>query len=231
MKDFVLMALLLIASVVLAKEVPAPKPVPSAPPVAASPKAPVATSDVFSRTVGSVDGASFTSRQTLLSMAVGHAMQEKSNDPLSVQPRLSDVSALLLDEALTREAGSFGLAETDAAEKNKVVSATQKLIAGKDVLKNAEFSSEEIQSMAARRLVASKLIEMRSETMRGTVSDHEAQMYFEKNRVKFGTLPFESFKENIKKYLSEQQQEQRLRSWFEILRRKYKIKEDSRAVE
>ena len=51
-----------------------------------------------------------------------------------------------------------------------------------------------------------------------TVTDAEAQQYFEDNRLKFGDLPGENFKENIKVFLTREQVNQRLGAWFEVLR-------------
>ncbi|MNY60610.1 hypothetical protein D3C86_1971860 [compost metagenome] len=60
--------------------------------------------------------------------------------------------------------------------------------------------------------------------MVGIITDQEAQAYYDKNRIKFGSMPFSNFKENIKTFLAQQQLEERLRSWFEVIKRKYKVR-------
>ncbi|NJL24445.1 MAG: hypothetical protein HC902_04280 [Calothrix sp. SM1_5_4] len=52
----------------------------------------------------------------------------------------------------------------------------------------------------------------------------EAQKYFDENRLKFGNLPFEKLKENIKAYLSKNHVDRRLKDWFDVLLSKYQVK-------
>lgn len=203
-----------------------------APPPAAVPTPSAATKPrpVFSRTIGQVGESVFTSREAALSGVIDRVMTNEK-DPggptaADSQAGKREQSQLLLEEAVSREAASFAVAAPTQEEIAELVQKTEKHIAGRADWKKLGFGAKEIHAMVERKLGAKNLIRIRSESMKGSISDSEAQTYFEKNRVKFGSLPFASFKDNIKKFLAQQQLEDRLRSWFEILRRKYNVRED-----
>jgi hypothetical protein len=48
--------------------------------------------------------------------------------------------------------------------------------------------------------------------------------YFEKNRQRFGSASLDSFKVTIKKFLTKKTADDRLREWFDVLKKKYKVK-------
>ena len=87
-----------------------------------------------------------------------------------------------------------------------------------------EVQPAETKKAIQRKLRAKKFIRFKADSSVVPVTNTEAREYFDNNRLKFGDLPFENFKENIKAYLSRQQVEQRLRDWFEVLQNKYKVK-------
>lgn len=196
----------------------------------AQPSAPLKPRAIFSRTIGQVGESVFTSREAALSGVMDRllANEKDPGGPVGAETAAGkrEQSTLLLEDAVAREAISFAVAAPTAEEVADLVQKTEKHIAGRADWKKLGFGAKEIHKMAERKLNAKNLIRIRSESMKGTISDAEAQAYFEKNRVKFGSLPFASFRANIKTFLARQQLEDRLRSWFEILRRKYNVRED-----
>ena len=78
--------------------------------------------------------------------------------------------------------------------------------------------------MVLRKLKAQSFLKFKTESLVVLVSDEEIKQYFQKNRVKFGSAPLEAVKENIRQYLVTQQIQDKLKEWFEILKRKYKVK-------
>ncbi len=119
---------------------------------------------VFSQTVGSVEDSVFTSRQVFLSAVVVKAARaQKLDDVQSLKIGNGEVATLLLDEALAREARSFGLAQVEKAEVEKVVQVCTKALVSKDVQKKFEFTPQEMSETVERRLVAMKMIDLRSE--------------------------------------------------------------------
>ena len=90
--------------------------------------------------------------------------------------------------------------------------------------KSLAIVPKELETGLRRKLQAKKFIQFRAESSVLPVTDSEAQRYFEENRLKFGDLPFENFKENIKSFLSKNQVEKRLKDWFDVLLSKYQVK-------
>ena len=82
----------------------------------------------------------------------------------------------------------------------------------------------ELRAQIKRKLQAKKFINFKADSSVVPVTDEEAERYFKENRSKFGAMPFENFKENIKTFLARQQVDRRLRDWFEVLRNKYKVR-------
>ncbi|MBX2989235.1 MAG: hypothetical protein KF802_15210 [Bdellovibrionaceae bacterium] len=184
---------------------------------------------ILSQTVGAVDEEIFTSRQVALAGLMDRFMANVK-DPgaptfLKSERGRRELSGLLLESAVALEAESFSVTSTDPGELNALIGRTEKYLGGRADWRKLEFSGNEIRKMAERKLMAKNLIRMKSESMRAMISDPEAASYFDQNRAKFGNLPFDSFKENIKNFLAQQQLEDRLRSWFDILRRKHKVRE------
>ncbi|MES2854262.1 MAG: hypothetical protein V4692_00285 [Bdellovibrionota bacterium] len=87
-----------------------------------------------------------------------------------------------------------------------------------------EVSSEELRSMISRKLMASSFSRLKTDPQLSPISDDEALSYYRKNRLRFGSLPFSSFKENIKSFLIKTQTEKRMNEWHEVLRRKFKVR-------
>ena len=56
------------------------------------------------------------------------------------------------------------------------------------------------------------------------VTEHDVKNYYEKNRLKFGNTPLVQVKPQIKDFLSQELLQERLKDWFEILKRKYRVK-------
>ena len=57
-----------------------------------------------------------------------------------------------------------------------------------------------------------------------TVSEDEVKQYYEKNRVKFGNMPYAQFSQSIRDKLTQDQTQERLKDWFDILKRKYRVR-------
>lgn len=196
-------------------------------------KAPPPPGVVLSRTIGSVDETVFTSREAALS-ALMERLTGSGKDPGSPPPPDSEAgrreqAALLLEEAISREATVFGVGLANDAEIEGLAARATRAIGGRADWRRLVFSPAEIRAAAVRKLNAKELIRIRSDALKGVVSDADAQAYFEKNRMKFGSLPFSTFKENIKTFLGQQRLEDKLRAWFEILRRKHKVREEGAA--
>lgn len=201
-------------------------------PIKATP-APVASSVIsITKVVGEVGDQYVTSREVKINAAVEQAMQGKPATPEGgykipqTQERgfSGDVSRVLDEWAVYFEARSLGSSSASKSDVARAVSQVQELWATSAEWKEIEVGTEELRVMVERKLAASEFQKLKSDPALSPVSDDEALSYYKKNRLRFGSLPFSSFSENIKAYLVKTQVERRLSEWHEVLRRKYKTR-------
>ena len=139
----------------------------------------------------------------------------------------SALNRLLIEWMVRDEADTFGVAKVSEAEIGQSLTSVKTRIAANSAVKSRwatlGFSDGQLKDMVSRKLKANRFIKYKSNSSYVQVTDEEARDYFNKNRLKFGTMDFESFKGNIKKYLEKKNAEDRLRDWLTILRKKHKV--------
>lgn len=186
---------------------------------------------VVSMGVGQVKDEFITSRQAqaqnLLEVALYDA--KPSADKLKLLSLDSKnfskaVYSTLQEWVVALEAQNFSLVEIGPIEVQEAEKKALQVLNKSAAWKELKLTEQELREALRKKLQAKKLIEFRSQSSVLPVTDVEAQRYFEENRLKFGNLPFENFKENIKSYLSKAQVDKRLKDWFEVLMSKYKVK-------
>lgn len=135
----------------------------------------------------------------------------------------TQTSDVLLEWAIYNEALAFesNLKSADIQKELKYVQENTKQLLPWTGL---EVSQDETKQILERKILVRKFMQLKSDSSKIPVSDAEAEIYFQKNRNKFGNLPFESFRENIKSFLQNAQTDQRLKNWYEVLNRKYKVR-------
>lgn len=136
----------------------------------------------------------------------------------------SELSSTLLELVIQKEAESFRVAQPSDDELKESVQKAEKAVAGHSYWTQLEVGAKELSAVVKRKLTAKKFIKIKTDLMSALVTDQDALNYYEKNRLKFGQLPFSNFKENIKTYLAQQQMEERLKTLFEVIKRKYKVR-------
>lgn len=126
------------------------------------------------------------------------------------------------------EAQSFGVAQITNEEVESEYKIVKQKLAENSSLKSQwnwlDIEDSQLKEMVAKRLRAAKLIKYKSDSVNIQVSDDDARDYFEKNRLRFGSVEFESFKPTIKKYIAQRNSEGRLKEWIDILKKKHKVK-------
>ena len=189
-----------------------------------------AATAVVSQSVGQVGDRVVTSREVQISAAIDRVLFPQKEKAVSAEIKLGDpamlneVTAVLLEVVVFREAESFSVARVTDEQVLESVRKVEKSLEGKPYWQSLEVSNAELKKFVAQKLAAKAFIQFKTNSMVGVISDSEALAYYEKNRLKFGELPFASFKENIKTFLAQQQLEERTRAWFEIIKRKYKVR-------
>lgn len=132
------------------------------------------------------------------------------------------VEKLILEYLVSEESKNFSTVRLSDEEFQQGVKRVPEALFRSSAWKSVEPAQGEWKEILRRKLQAGKFIQFRAQSSVIPVSDVEAKRYFDENRMKFGNLPFEQFKENIKVFLRRSQVEQRLKDWYDVLRSKYK---------
>ena len=171
-----------------------------------------------------------TSREVQINNFIGELLYQmngskKAAKVLNVQDKdfPNQTGDVLLEWAIYKEALDFesNMKTTDIQKELKYVQDNSKQVPGWASL---EVSPEELKQILERKVLVRRFMQLKSDSSKIPVSDAEAEIYFQKNKSKFGNLPFESFRDNIKSFLQNSQTEQRLKNWYEVLNRKYKVR-------
>lgn len=209
---------------------PSPSPSPSA--KAAPAHAPPSNVISVTKVVGEVGDQFITSREVKINSAIEQALEQKPVTPEDGYKILTgserafpgEVSRVLDEWAVYFEARSLGSTSVQKADIAKAVGTVQEKWSGTQAWKDLEVGAEELRAMVERKLAAADFQKLKSDPALSPVSDDEALAYYKKNRLRFGSLPFSSFEDNIKAYLVKAQVEKRLAEWHDVLRRKYKTR-------
>lgn len=191
------------------------------------------------RVVGEAGDRIVTSRETIMNRAIEQviapveATKTSSGAPAVVPLRIltgfdkdfANEVTLVLDEwVVYLEAKTLSASPADRGEVSRLQKQVHDKWAGDERWKALEPSNDEIREMIERKLIVREFIRLKTDPSLAPISDEEAMAYFKKNRLRFGSLPFASFKDNIKTFLTKQQTERRMLEWQEVLRRKYKTR-------
>lgn len=196
-------------------------------------------SEVITRAVGQVGDHVVTSREVILSGVIEkwlYAIEDRPSETLRSKEKSSwflrvgtedfrqQLSRTMLDIMVSLEAEALSVAEV----KTSLVQlrSTRFMIdfAAFPEWKKLGPSQAEVQMLILRKLRSRAFLQFKTETSGVLVSDDEAQQYFEKNRLKFGNYPFSQFKNSIKEVLAQQRLESRLKDWFEVLKKKHRVR-------
>lgn len=185
---------------------------------------------IVSETVGQVSDYVVTSREVQIVKVIENVLAAEGpvKDLYEVRPGhqafRTAVTQVLLESVVALEAENFNVSVVTNEQLNAAVSKVEKAVSGKAYWAQIDVSSAELRRFTQRHLLAKTFMKFKTTSMSSIVSDQEAEIYYNKNRAKFGDTSFESFRENIKTFLAQQQLEERLRAWFEVIKRKYKVR-------
>lgn len=191
---------------------------------------PPAVAELVSTGVGVVRNQVITSREVQIQNLLDVAIYEsKPKDKLKLLPVDSKafnkaVSDALLEAVVSLEAQNFNLIQLSNEEVKGIEKKALKILRDQAVWKNLQVSKVELETGLRRKIQAKKFIQFRAQSSVLPVTESEAQKHFNENRLKFGNLPYENFRENIKSYLSRTHVDQRLKDWYDVLLNKYQVK-------
>lgn len=188
----------------------------------------------ITETVGQVGDFVITSREVQISTAIekilfqikpdAGAWTSLNNFSVDSKEFQNAVAAVLLEVVVAIEAESFNVANASDKEIQDAVLKIEKNMAGKAAWSQLEVSALEIKQFVKRKYIAKGFLKFKTSSLGSIITDQEAEAFYDKNRLKFGNIPFATFKDNIKAFLGQQQLEDRLRSWFEVIKRKHKVR-------
>jgi len=188
----------------------------------------LAAPTVVSKVVGKVGDYALTSREVLggllLEKALFPELKGEVVENVSSPEFVAQVTSALIEKVVSLEAENFSLANISEEERKESLNKVKKNLSNNRLWQKLMFTDSEFQDFLQRKQRSKKFLKYKSEAVSLTVSESEVKDYFEKNRYKFGNLPIESFKDSIRQYLIQKQSEDRLREWFEVLRKKYQVR-------
>lgn len=188
-----------------------------------------ATEKLISQVVAQVGSEVLTSRDVKISYFVEWALFAPKDVLKTITPSIfsEQLNALQVEWMVYFEAQAFADTSLEGLDISKRYGQVLRLLDIKKEWKEIEVGEKELRFVVERKLKSQKLIQFKSESAMGVITDAEAHNYFEKNRTKFGTLPYSSFKEKIKHFLRQKQAEKRLAEWLNVLRKKYQVKNEN----
>ncbi len=199
---------------------------------------------LITRVVGEAGPRVVTSREVQMNEAISQVLQVAVNPTtspltatapsakttkmkvLSVEDPAFPAQVLrVLDEwTVFLEATEVGSKVADKSEVSRLSKSVVDHWKGAPGWERLEASAGEIREIIERKLAAQSLEKLKGDASLVNISDAEALQYYKKNRLRFGNLPFENFKDNIKAALVRSQTERRLAEWRSVLRRKYRVR-------
>lgn len=220
----------LIAEFSLAQGAAAPAPTLSPAPTPASTPAspPQERATSITRVVGEAGGKIVTSREVRINEAVGLTLANVTGTKkitAVADPGFPQLVLRVLDEwTVYLEAGEIGTKPVDKSDSAKLAKAVMDTWRGQADWERLEPAAQEVREIVERKLVVQALERLKSDASMVNVSDADALQYYKKNRLRFGNMPFENFKDNIKAALVKAQTERRIMEWRSVLRRKYRVR-------
>lgn len=206
---------------------------------AQTPAPPAAAPLLTVRAVGQVGDQILTSRDVILSGVVEqwlYAIQDRPSETLRRAEKESwfltldspgfrdQVSRVMIDLMINLEAENFAVAEVNQLDLQKYSTRLMIDFAILPQWKQWAPDIAEVQLILKRKLRSRAFLEFKSEGSSQMVTDEEARAYFEANRAKFGPYPFDQFKKSIKEVLARDKTDQKLKEWFEVLKKKYRVR-------
>ena len=193
--------------------------------------------ELVNSSVGQVGEQVITARQVWVSSFFEHwSLARKSTDAKIKNPKPDwkpalkseafnqAASSLMLESMVAQEAENFSVAQVDGSKVKNEASDFLKSMNGFSEWTQLEVSQKEMEKFLEKKLRAQNFLKFKTDSVGVVISDDEAKAYYDKNRVKFGNLPFSQFRDSIKEVLARQMLEERLKDWFEILKRKYRVR-------
>ncbi len=121
------------------------------------------------------------------------------------------------------EASTFYNTRVDGQEVNKLVQLAKQRLANSKPWKNLAVTDKELREKISHRLEADRLYQFKKKASVLPPSQTEIETEYSQNRVAYGNQSFNEVKEKIRKNKEEENLQKRMKQWFEVLEKKYKV--------
>lgn len=195
--------------------------------------------ELVTKALGQVGEQVVTSREVVICGVIERwlfAIQDRPSETLRKQEKLSWflnpdseefkalLSRVMLDIMVNKEAETLSVASIKESDAKLKTARLMIDFAALPEWKRLGVTEPEVNDLMRRKLRSRAFLQFKTETSGVLVSDEEAQQYFEKHRLKFGNYPFQQFKNSIKEVLAQERLEGRLKDWFELLKKQYRVR-------
>ncbi len=192
---------------------------------------PPAKRELVTFAVGQIKGRVVTSRQVNMSFFVESALYGRKSKKIPKQfynikskEFRRETSAVLLEKVVFEDSKDFKAMKVSGKEVSSAKAKFLKLASSSSSWRKLKVGEPELLELLRQKMQAKKYIRFKVDSSIVPITDDEALEYFNKNRVNFGNLPFQNFKQNIRAFLGRKQIDRRLKDWFEVLQNKYRVR-------
>jgi hypothetical protein len=187
-----------------------------------------------SQAVGQVGSLVLTSREVQISYALEQASFIKPGAknidrkswalPMGSELYKAHLNQLMIELLVKLEAETFSVAQISLAEVHREVAEAKSHLHDWSEWKKWEVAEVEVEQIMIRRKMAKQFLKFKTESSGVVISEEEVKAYFDKNKAKFGSANYAQFKDTIREVLAQKQLEEKLKDWFEVLKRKYRVR-------
>lgn len=185
--------------------------------------------------VAQVSDHVITSREVQISYILDKAMDTKQAQEKTVNktqwildPKSESfqkhLAQVMLEMVVNYEAENFSIGDVDSNQTKAFLNHIEGFTKDWKEWKSLDVKPVEVEQMVGRKLRSKNFLKFKGQSSGIVISDEEAKAYYDKNKSKFGNSPYPQFQASIKEFLSQNQSQEKLKDWFEILKRKYRVK-------
>lgn len=179
-----------------------------------------AKSVFVSSTAGLYQDKVVTTREAEIAHQIDLILNPKAKPNKPLQEKVSD---LLLQKIVYLETENFSLQAPQSEFNQKRIKVIDDLKKQKS-WQSLDVQTKEFESSLKERIFAQEFIRFKSDSFQAVVTEDQVRNYFANHKDQFSGLNLDPFKENIRTFLAQQGRDDKMREWFESLRKKYKVK-------
>lgn len=187
---------------------------------------------LLSKVAGAVGTKYLTSREVLISSHMEAALYGEASAigtsltklKVDTPEYFKEVNNTLLEWMVSLEAELFAVSSVSEQSLANSQGDVIKKLAKFESWRELKATNSEVQGLLKRKVLAKQFIRFKIDSSYVPVSESEAKEYFNKNQKEFAGLQYKDKKDDIKTRLSRQKVDERLQDWFNVLQKKYRVR-------